>query len=75
LSAQFSECSIEVCSKPIYFGKKYSSVSVLEPEKDTVYTIKTFKYMPDDPLNNLVDSIAKIPAEDTFHTLLILKPL
>ena len=75
LSAQFSECSIEVCPKPIYFGKKYSSVSVLEPEKDTVYTIKTFKYMPDDPLNNLVDSIAKIPAEDTFHTLLILKPL
>jgi len=48
---------------------------VLEPEKDVVYTIKTFKYMPDDPLNNLIDSIAKVNADDTFHVLMILKPL
>ncbi len=75
LSAQFSECSIEICDKPRYFSKKYSDISVLEPEKDVVYTIKTFKYMPDDPLNNLIDSIAKVNADDTFHVLMILKPL
>ena len=75
LSAQFSECSIELCDRPRYFSKKYSDISVLEPEKDVVYTIKTFKYMPDDPLNNLVDSIAKVNSDDTFHVLMILKPL
>jgi hypothetical protein len=75
LSAQFSECSIEICDKPRYFSKKYSDVTVLEPEKDVVYTIKTFKYMPDDPLNNLVDSIAKVNSDDTFHVLMVLKPL
>jgi hypothetical protein len=31
--------------------------------------------MPDDPLNNLIDSIAKVNADDTFHVLMILKPL
>lgn len=75
LSAQFSDCSIEVCTRPQYFSKKYSEVGLLEPEKDIVYTIKTFKYMPDDPLNNLVDSVAKVSSEDTFHILMILKPL
>ena len=47
----------------------------MEPEKDVVYTIKNYKYMPDDPLNNLVDSVAKVASEDTFHILMILKPM
>lgn len=75
LSAQFSECSIEVCQKPRYFSKPYTDISVLEPKKDTVYTIKTYKYMPDDPINNIIDSIAKIRNEDTFHVLMVQKPL
>jgi hypothetical protein len=75
LSAQFSECSIEVCEKPNFFTKKHTSIAVLEPERDTVYTIKTFKQMPDDPLNNLIDSIAKVEAKDNFYTMLILKPI
>lgn len=64
-----------MCDKPRFFKKKYSDLSVLEPEKDVVYTIKNFKYMPDDPLNNLVDSVAKVSPEDTFHILYILKPM
>lgn len=75
LSAQYSECSIEVCERPRFFSKKYNDISVLEPEKDTVYTIKNFKYMPDDPLNNLIDSIAKTPSDDTLHVVMVLKPL
>lgn len=75
ISAQFSDSSIEITEKPRFFQKKYSDLSVLEPEKDTVYTIKNYKYMPDDPLNNLVDSIAKVNAEDTFHVLMVLKPM
>jgi hypothetical protein len=31
--------------------------------------------MADDPLNNLVDSVAKVPPEDTFHIHMVLKPL
>lgn len=75
ISAQFSDSSIELTEKPRFFKKKYSDLSVLEPEKDTVYTIKNYKYMPDDPLNNLIDSIAKVKPEDTFHVLMVLKPI
>lgn len=75
VSAQFSDSSIEICDKPRFFSKKYSDLSVLEPEKDVVYTIKNYKYMPDDPLNNLVDSVAKVSSEDTFHILMVLKPI
>lgn len=75
ISAQFSDSTIEICDKPKFFSKKYSEVSVLEPEKDIVYTIKTYKYMPDDPLNNLIDSVAKVSADDTFHIHMVLKPL
>lgn len=74
ISAQFSDSSIEICDKPKFFKKKYNDLSVLEPEKDVVYTIKNYKYMPDDPLNNLVDSVAKVSPEDTFHILMVLKP-
>lgn len=74
ISAQFSESSIELCDKPKFFKKKYSDLSALEPEKDVVYTIKNFKYMPDDPLNNLVDAVAKVSPDDTFHILMVLKP-
>ena len=31
--------------------------------------------MPDDPLNNLVDAMAKIEGTDTFHVMMVLKPL
>ncbi len=75
ISAQLSECSIEVIPRPMFFSKKYSDISVLEPEKEPAYTIKTFKYMPDDPLNNLVDATAKINNYDTFHMIMVLKPL
>lgn len=75
ISAQFSESSIEMCPRPEFFSKKYSDISVLEPEKDIVYTIKNYKYMADDPLNNLADSVAKVTPEDTFHIHMVLKPL
>lgn len=74
ISAQFSDSTIELVDRPNFVQKQYNNLSVLEPARDTAYTIKTFKYMPDDPLNNIVDSIAKVSSEDTFHVLMVLKP-
>jgi hypothetical protein len=46
----------------------------LEPKKDPVYTIKTFKQMPDDPINNLIDTMGKVSVYDTVTTILVIKP-
>lgn len=74
ISAQFSDSSIETMKEPEYLKKRYTDISILEPQKDTAYTIRNFNYMPDDPLNNLVDSVAKVDQNDTFHILMIVKP-
>jgi hypothetical protein len=46
----------------------------LEPEKDPVYTIKTFRQMPDDPMNNIIDTMSKISIYDTVTAILVIKP-
>lgn len=74
ISAQYSESSIEVTAKPTYFVNKYYDITVLEPQRDTVYPIRTFKTMPDDPLNNIIDAIARVDKLDTLHVILPLKP-
>jgi len=75
LSAQYPEVSLEIVPKPIFYGKKYFDILPLEPERDPIYPIRIFKQLEDDPLNNLVDSIAKIPDGDTFNILLSCKPV
>lgn len=75
ISAQFSEASIENTTKPKFFAKKYSDITVMEPQKDPVYPIKMFKLMQDDPLNNLIDGMGKVSSEDTFTIVIPIKPI
>lgn len=74
ISAQFANCSLEKVKKPDPFQKKYYDIMPLEPEKDPVYTIKTYKQMPDDPINNLIDTMSKISIYDTVTAILVIKP-
>ena len=75
ISAQFSDCSIERRKKPNFFKKKYNEIIPIEPKKDPLYNIKTFKQQPDDPINNIVDSIGKISRYDTLSVIIPIKPL
>lgn len=74
ISAQFANCSLERVKKPEPFQKKYYDIMTLEPEKDPVYTIKTFRQMPDDPMNNIIDTMSKISIYDTVTVVLVIKP-
>lgn len=76
IAAQFPDASIEMLSKnPNYFGKKYSSITVMETKKNPVFPIKTYKQMPDDPLNNIIDTMGKMSNEDTFSIVVPIKPI
>lgn len=75
ISAQFPNCSIEKTKKPNFFKKKYNKIIPIEPKKDPLYNIKTFKQQPDDPMNNIVDSIGKISRYDTLSMIIPIKPL
>lgn len=74
ISSQFSNCSIEAIQKPKYFARKYSDITVIEPKKDPIYTIKMYKLMPDDPINNLIDAMSKVSNYDTVSILMPIKP-
>jgi len=75
ISAQYPNCSIEIINKPKIFPKKYRDIMPLEPLKDTVYNIKTFKQQPDDPLNNIIDAMGKISRYDTVSIIIPIKPI
>ena len=74
ISAQYGEASIESVATPKYFSKKFSDITVLEPKKDPVYPIKVYKNMPDDPINNIIDSIGKCSNYDTVSVIIPIKP-
>ena len=57
IASQYSAASIEKVARPKFFKKKYSDVQVLETKKDSLYTIKLYKNIPDDPINNIIDSM------------------
>ena len=73
--AQYPESSIEIIKKPDIFKKKYSKVMPLQDEKDSVYTLKLYKKMSDDPINNIIDAIWNISKYDTATVMLNIKPL
>jgi len=73
--AQYPESSIEIIKKPNIFKKKYSKVMPLQDEKDSVYTLKLYKKMSDDPINNIIDAIWNISRYDTATIMLNIKPL
>jgi len=75
LSAQYPEVSLEIVAKPNFYSKRHFDILPLEPERDPIYPIRIFKQLEDDPLNNLVDSMAKIPDNDTFNILMSCKPV
>jgi len=74
ISSQYASASIERIARPKIFTKKYQGIKVLEQEKDPLYTIKLFKNMPDDPMNNVLDSIGKVSPEDSVHIIVVAKP-
>jgi len=74
ISAQFAESSIETIKKPKVFSKKYSYIMPMWTKKEPAYTIKMFKNMPDDPINNIIDAMAKVPTYDTFTIMIPIKP-
>lgn len=75
ISAQFPNCSIERTTKPRFFKRKYSDIIPIEPKRDPLYNIKTFKQQPDDPMNNIIDAIGKISRYDTLSVIIPIKPL
>jgi hypothetical protein len=75
ISAQYSESTIEITEKPKFFDRKYEDVIVMEPVKDPVFPIRTYKQLEDDPLNNVIDTIGKISNEDIFTIQISIKPV
>lgn len=75
VAAQFPDASIEMLDKrPSFFSKKYSNIAVMEQVRSSIYPIKTFKQMSDDPINDLIDTMGKMSTEDTFSIVMPLKP-
>ncbi|MCR5412006.1 MAG: hypothetical protein K6E76_03295 [Patescibacteria group bacterium] len=74
ISSQYASSSIEKIARPKFFTKKYYDIEVLEPENDPLYTIKLYKNIPDDPINNILDSIGKVSTEDTVNIIFTTKP-
>jgi hypothetical protein len=60
--------------KPKFFSKKYNDITVLKEKRDPVYTIRLFKLLPDDPINNIIDSMSKISPYDTVSIVMPIKP-
>ena len=74
IASQYSSASIERVARPNFFKRKYSDIQVLETTKDPLYTIKLYKNIPDDPINNIIDSMWKVGVEDTVSIILVAKP-
>ena len=74
IASQYASASIERVAKPKFFKKKFSDIQVLETTKDPLYTIKLYKNIPDDPINNIIDSMWKVGVEDTVSIILVAKP-
>lgn len=76
IAAQFPDASIEIVTEKIsYTTKKYNSITVMDAKKNPVFPIKTYKQMPDDPLNNIIDTMGKMSNEDTFSIVIPIKPI
>ncbi len=73
--AQYPDSSIEIVKEPNVFKKKHYRVMPLQTEKDDVYTLKMYKKLSDDPINNIIDAIWNISKYDTATIMLNIKPL
>ncbi len=75
ISAQYADSSIETTVAPNMFSRKYRDIVPLEPKKDAVFPIKTFKQIEDDPLNNVIDSMWSLGDSDTFDIVINCRPI
>ncbi len=75
ISAQYSNVSMEQVPPPNFKRKKYRDILAVEPKKNPMYPIRIFKQLEDDPLNNIVDSIAKVSPSDNVYILWNCKPI
>ncbi len=75
ISAQYSEWSIETIAQPVLFPHKNVSIMPMSTKKEPAYTIKMYKQLPDDPINNIIDAIAKVPTDDSFSIVMPIKPV
>ena len=74
IASQYASASIERVARPKFFRKKFTDIQVLETKKDPLYTIKLYKNIPDDPINNIIDSMWKVWVEDTVSIVFVAKP-
>ena len=74
LAAQYSDVSLEPVEKPDFFPRKYSDLIPIQTEKEWAYPIRIAKQMEDDPMNTIMDGIAKVSVEDTFTVVMSMKP-
>ena len=74
IASQYASASIERVARPKFFKKKFTDIQVLETKKDPLYTIKLYKNIPDDPINNIIDSMWKVWVEDTVSIVFVAKP-
>ncbi len=75
IAAQYSDVSLEQIPQPRFFSKKHNDILAIEPQKDPIYPIRIFKQLEDDPLNNMIDAIAKVSTDDTVTVLWNVKPV
>lgn len=74
IGAQYADASIEIMDQPKLFKKDFDNIIPMQAVKEWAYPIRTYKQLADDPMNNIIDSIAKISPEDTFTMLFTIKP-
>ena len=65
---------METTSAPLMTAHKYRNIVPLEPAKDPVFPIKTFKQIEDDPMNNVIDSMGELGDSDTFDIVIGCRP-
>ncbi len=74
ISAQYAESIVESLNHFEIYNRKYSEIIPLRTKKSNLYPIRTFKQLEDDPINNILDSISKLPWDDSFTIITTLKP-
>ena len=74
ISAQYADSIVESLNNFEIYNRKYSDIIPLRTTKSNLYPIRTFKQLEDDPINNVLDSISRLPWEDSFTIISTLKP-
>ncbi|PID34873.1 MAG: hypothetical protein CR971_00950 [candidate division SR1 bacterium] len=75
IGSQYEKSSVELVKKPELFTKKHFDVMPLETQEEDCYTLKSFRRMGDDPINNLIDGLRNISKYDNANIIMTIKPL